>query len=81
MSIVRLVFEGDINSDCIFTGCFLGPLHGGSQTQIKGSLPTPSEHLYLRLVKGIYMVNIQSPEKDKIRTASCVDVGIQSNSQ
>ena len=54
MSILRGVFEGDINSDCIFTGFVLGPLHAVIQEHFMGSLPTPSEPLYLKLVKGIY---------------------------
>ena len=36
-------------------GFCLGPLHTGSQVPGKGSLTTPSEPLYLKLVRGIYI--------------------------
>ena len=37
-----------------FLHCFVRVhTHAGMGTQIKGSLPTPSEPLYLKLVRGI----------------------------
>ena len=36
MSILRGVFEGDINYDCIFTGFFAAPEAGGTAGQIPG---------------------------------------------
>ena len=36
MSILRGVFEGDINYDCIFTGFFAAPEAGGTASQIPG---------------------------------------------
>ncbi|WP_288992786.1 hypothetical protein, partial [uncultured Marinobacter sp.] len=38
MSILRGVFEGDINCDCIFTGFFEAPEAGGTAGKDPGSL-------------------------------------------
>ena len=36
MSILRGVFEGDINCDCIFTGFFEAPETGGTAGKVMG---------------------------------------------
>ena len=41
MSISRIVFEGTINYDCIFTVTYGGRLFTGSRLPVKGPLPRP----------------------------------------
>ena len=49
MSILRSVFEGDINCDCIFTGFFEAPEAGG--TNVKDTGGTRLGHTHYRPFK------------------------------